>query len=289
LYFAEPSFFDIFNFEWLAGNPKTALSAPNTVILTRETAERYFGDWKSAIGRTIKYNNQALFQVTGILKDIPSNSDLPLKLVVSYNSLKNVDLSDWVGTYGRGYCFVKLSPTMSTIQFNAGLHSFIKKHKPADHVNEGLLLQPLADMHFNSSFDNYNGRVFSKSLISILWMIAMFLLVIACINFINLATAQSVNRSKEVGVRKVLGGNRRQLIAQFLCETGLITLFAVCLAISFAAFSIPSLNNLLNVDLHLDLKDPQVFALLMGIMPALPFCRASILHWYCQVTILSVH
>ena len=279
LYFAEPSFFDIFHFEWLAGNSKTALTAPNTAVLTRETAEKYFGDWKSAIGKSIKYNNRDIYQITGILKNIPSNTDFPLKVVVSYKSLKNVDLTDWVGTYGHGYCFVKLPAELSAAQFNLYLHDFVKKHKPADHANDGIMLQPLADMHFNPEFGNFSGHLFSRKLITTLSLIALFLLIIACVNFINLSTAQAVNRSREVGVRKVLGSNRRQLILQFLIETGLITIFAVALAVCMAELSLPFLNELLLINLKLNINDPQLLlflilvtvcvTLLSGFYPAL--------------------
>ena len=251
-YYAESSFFDIFHFEWLAGDPKTALSLANTAVLTQETAERYFGDWKTAVGKTIKFENKDIYLVTGILKNIPVNTDFPLKIVASYKSLKNVDLTDWVGTEGRAYCFVLLPPGLKASQFNLYLRDFVKKHKPAEYASQGLLLQPLSEMHFDSRFDNYNGRVFSKELITALSLIGLFLLVIACVNFVNLATAQAVNRSREVGIRKVLGSNRRQLVLQFMGETGLITVLAVLIAVGIASSALPLLNNLLRINLELD-------------------------------------
>jgi len=270
-YFAEPSFFDIFHFQWLAGDPKTALTAPNTAVLTRETAEKYFGDWKTAIGKSIKVNNKDIYQITGIMKDIPVNTDFPLKIVASYKSLQDVDLTDWVGTYDRAYCFALLPSGLSASQFNLYLHDFVKKHKPADHVNDGLMLQPLAEMHFDSRFGNYNGRVFSKDLITALSLIAMFLLVIACVNFVNLATAQAIYRSREVGVRKVLGSNRRQLIAQFIGETGLITFISVVAAIGIATIALPYMNSLLAMNLKLNLNNSYLllFLILVGIAATL--------------------
>ncbi|HEX3080933.1 MAG TPA: ABC transporter permease, partial [Puia sp.] len=265
VYFAEPSFFDIFNFGWLAGNPKTALTSMHSVVLTRETAEKYFGSWRTAIGKTIKYDNGDVFQVTGILKDPPYNTDFPLGIVFPYQALKNVDRNDWVGTYGHGYCFVRLPSEMSAAAFNLHLHEFVKKHKPADHINDGIQLQPLADMHFDARYGNFNGRVFSKKLINTLSFIALFLIIIACVNFINLSTAQAVNRSREVGVRKVLGSRRLQLIIQFLCETGLITFFAVLLGTSLASATLPFLSKLLHVKLIFAFDDPQLFLFLTGI------------------------
>jgi len=255
IYFAEPSFFDIFSFEWLAGDPKTALNDPNSVVLTREIAEKYFGDWRSAIGKTIKYDNKEIYQIKGILENPPVNTDFPLKIVISYRSLKNVDLNDWVGTYGRGYCFALLPPGSDPAKFNLSLHDFVKRHKPADHINDGIILQPLADIHFNPVFGNFNGRTFSKKIIGTLSLVALFLIIIASVNFINLATVQMINRSKEIGVRKVLGSGRAQLVVQFIGETALITVCAVLLALGLATLALPFLNDLLQTEISINFSD----------------------------------
>ncbi|HLX90940.1 MAG TPA: ABC transporter permease [Puia sp.] len=279
LYFAEPSFFDIFNFKFLSGDPNTALTQPNSVVLSQDIAIKYFGDWHSAIGKTIKYENRDIFQVTGILANPPSNSDFPLKIVVSYKSLKNIDVNDWVGTYGRGYCFVKLPPGLTARKFNMALRDFVKKHKPADHASEGIVLQQLSDMHFNSTFENYNRRIFSRQLLVSLSLVGIFLLVIACVNFINLATAQSINRSKEIGVRKVLGSSRSRLILQHLGEAGLVTVFALVVAVNLLVLVIPPVNQLLEANLALRFNGPFLIltlgaiflgvTLLSGFYPAL--------------------
>lgn len=252
VYYAEPSFFDIFQFDWLAGDPKTGLIEPNTAVLTQETAKRYFGDWQTAIGKTIQFNNKEIYQITGILKNPPSNTDFPLKIVISYKSLKNVDLNDWEGTFSRGYCFVLLPQNLSATQFNLYLRDFVKRHKSPDHINEGLMLQPLAEMHFDSRFGNFNGQVFTRELITALSVIGIFLLVIACVNFVNLATAQALYRSKEVGIRKVLGGIRRQLIIQFMAETIVISIISVLLGLMIAKFALPYMNAMLAM--HLDMR-----------------------------------
>ncbi len=149
------------------------------------------------------------------------------------------------------------------IKFNSDLHDFVKRHKPEDHVNDGIMLQPLAEMHFDARFGNFNGRVISKKLISTLFSIALFLLIIACVNFINLATAQAVNRSREVGIRKVLGGRRSQLVVQFLSEAGMITVLAVMLATGLAKVTLPLLNKLLQISLTLNVNDPQLLLFLL--------------------------
>ncbi|HYE53789.1 MAG TPA: ABC transporter permease [Chitinophagaceae bacterium] len=256
-HFAEPAFFEIFNFKWLAGDPKTALTQPMTGVLTRSTAERYYGDWKTAIGKSFKYDNRDVIKVTGILEDIPANSDFPFTAVISFETLKkmgyNNNLTDWVSTFSQAYCFVVLPDNVSPETFNTQLKSFVKKHKPAEYQRDGLALHPLSEMHFDDRFGNFRGRTFGKDLITALMIIGIFLLIIACVNFINLATAQAVNRSKEVGVRKVLGSNRRQLTVQFLSETALITVFAVLISVLIAYAVLPLLNQLLRLDLSLNI------------------------------------
>ena len=262
VFFAEPSFFDIFRFGWLAGDAHTALASPNTVVLSRETATNYFGDWKKSVGRTIKFDNKDIYTVTGILQDVPANTDFPLKLVVSYLSLKNVDLTDWQGTYGRAYTFVRLPPGLTASRFNVQLRDFVNRHTAAGIERRGVVLQPLAEMHSDGRFGNYRGRTFSRELTTSLGLTAAFLLLIACANFINLATAQAVKRSQEVGIRKVLGGTRGQLIRQFLGEAGMITVLAVVAAVCIARMVLPLLNALLDTSIRLRLNDPSLVAFL---------------------------
>jgi putative ABC transport system permease protein len=255
-YYAEPEFFKMFDFGWLAGNAKTCLKDPHSAVLTQATAEKYFGDWKSAIGKTIKYDNRTLYKVTGILKNPPANTDFPLSVVVAYTALQNTyiknNLTDWVSTFGGAYTFVVLPPELSPSKFNAQLISFAKKHKPAEYSKDAFVTQPLSEIHYDDRFGNYRGHTFSHDLITALSLIGLFLLLIACVNFINLATAQAVNRSKEVGVRKVLGSNRSQLAFQFLGETALITVAATIIAVVIAASTLPFLNKLLEVKMSMN-------------------------------------
>jgi putative ABC transport system permease protein len=271
VYFTDPQFFDVFDFGWLAGDKKTALAEPNTVVLTREYAEKYFGDWKNAIGKNIQYDNKNVLKVTGILKNIPVTTDIPIQVVISYATIKNTDfngnLKDWVSVFGGHYCFVVLPGNMAAARFNNDLAKFVKKHKPADYVKDGMTLQPLKEMHYDSRVSVFSDHTFSKELINALSLIGLFLLIIACVNFINLATAQAVNRSKEVGIRKVLGSNRRQLVLQFISETFIITMFAVTFAIGITAFSLPFLNQLLDIKLSSSfLIDPTVLLFLAAII-----------------------
>jgi predicted permease len=248
-YYAEPEFFEMFDFGWLAGSPQTCLMNPRNVVLTKTTAEKYFGDWHSAIGKTIKYDNHDLFTVAGILKDIPANSDFPLSIIVPYSALKNTsiisNLTDWVSIYGSAYTFVVLPPKLPVEKFNSQLKAFAKRHKPAEYAADAPFAQPLTEIHYDGRFGNYNRHTFSHQLINALVLIGIFLTLIACVNFINLSTAQAVNRSKEVGVRKVLGSDRLRLALQFMGETLLITVASVLVAVAIATTVLPFLNQLL--------------------------------------------
>lgn len=291
VFFAEPEFFDIFNFPFLAGDPKTALTEINTAVITQETAEKYFGDWHTAIGKLIKYNNDKVCKVTGVLKNIPANTDFPLQVVLSFNTSVGEDISqDWSGEDGSLNTFIVLPQNMSARQFDNYLKAFVKKHAPAEFSNHGYILQPLSNIHYQSEFGTYRGHTFSKALITAISLIGFFLLIIACINFINLATAQAVNRSKEVGIRKVLGSSKKQLIIQFLSETFLITLASVVLAILIAVIALPVLNSLLQISLDIQISFPLIaffFAIINIVTLLSGFYPAIILSGYNPIKVLK--
>jgi putative ABC transport system permease protein len=278
-YIVDPQFFNIFKFGWLAGDKKTALVEPNTIVLTRDEADRFFGSWQNAMGKNIKLEKKVNFKVTGILDNPPENTDFHLKVVMSQasmnvkgNDLFYGNLKDWVSIFGGHYVFVVLPDGVGVNQFNVNLTAFVKKHKPAEYVKDGMQLQALADMHYNTDVELFHNDGFSHQLINIISLIGLFLLIIACVNFVNLATAQAVNRSKEVGIRKVLGSNRKQLITQFICETLIITLFAVVLATGIAWLALPYLNNLLNLKLSSEfLSKPDVLFFLAGTLVGVTF------------------
>ncbi len=253
IFVAEPQFFQMFNFPLVAGNIKTALNDAGTVLLTKDVAAKYFGDWHTAMGKTIKLYGQSM-KVTGILDNPPANSDFPLNVVVSYKTLMNYsDPNDWASISDQNYCFIQLNKNASLDQLNKLVDQFTNKHiKP---VNPGyyLSLEPLKEMHYDDRYGNFNGRTFSKDLILALSIIGIFLLVIACVNFINITTAQAINRAREVGVRKVMGGNRKQLIIQFLGETGITTLLALLGAVIVVITCLSPVNSLL--DIHLATSD----------------------------------
>ena len=277
---ADPRFFEMFSFPLIAGNIKTALNDANTVLLTKDIAVKYFGDWQAALGKTLKLY-QRVMKVTGVLDNPPVNTDFPLGVVVSYSTLMNPrSAADWSGISDDNYCFIQLEKNASVDQVSKLLDQFTDKHiKP---VNPGyfLSLQPLKEIHFDKRYGNFTGRTFGKDLILALNIIGVFLLVIACINFINITTARAVSRAREVGVRKVLGSSRKQLMVQFLGETGITTFLALLGSMVIVIVCISFLNGLLDIHLSVTglLKPGFVFCafitflavvLLSGIYPAL--------------------
>lgn len=261
---AEPQFFQMFNFSLASGDIKNSLREPNTVLLTKDVADKYFGDWKTAINKTIRLYGINM-KITGILNNPPVNTDFPLGVVVSYITLKNrLRPNDWGSIDDANYCFVQLNDNASLPQVNQLLAAFVEKHiKP---VNPGydLALQPLNEIHFDDRYGNFSGRTFSKDMILGLRLIGLFLLIIACVNFINITTAQTITRAREVGVRKVLGSNRLQLMLQFLGETGITALLAFLVAILLVLVCLPFVNQLLDIQLSLLVLFSIRFLLLMA-------------------------
>jgi putative ABC transport system permease protein len=271
VFYAEPSLFEIFDYPLLAGDYKT-LKDPNTAIITKETADRYFGDWQLAIGKPIKINgnqffgkNNNIYKITGILAPVPKNTDLQIKIVASYATLKNfTESTDWESVASNHGCYVLLPEGTTSSSFNVQLKSFVKKYKKDNAAKQPQYLQSLSQVHYDEEARNFLDRTISKKLINALWLIAAFILLIACVNFINLSTAQAINRAKEVAVRKVLGGNKHQLKFQFFTETAIITLFAISLAVIMTVVAFPYLSSILKLPLSFDLKNNPVIILFLA-------------------------
>jgi len=240
---AEPEFFDIFNFPFLQGDKKTALIEPNTAVLTERLAKKYFGN-AEAIGKTFKLENKTLFKVTGVIKDIPVNTDLKSEIYASWATMKSLnewfaDDNAWGGISTELQCFTRLRPNISTAQVEKLLTAYVTKYRPKSKNVHHYKLQPLSEVHFDSRY----GGVMEKRNLWVLSFIGLFLIITACVNFVNLATAQALRRAKEVGIRKVLGSLRGQLFRQFVAETGVITIIATVVAIGIAYLVLPYVNT----------------------------------------------
>jgi putative ABC transport system permease protein len=252
VFYTNPSFFNLFDFPLLAGS-YASLRDPGNALLTQDIAEKYFGNWKDAIGKTLKVNNSTTIKVSGILAKIPTNTGFPIRVAIAYGTGFTKDFyssTNWDGTNSASGCYVLLSPQVSAHDFNQRLIAYSKKMKSPDN-KDVQTIQPLSAVHFDTQAGDYSGKTISHKLINALWLIGAFILLIACVNFINLSTAQAVNRSKEVGVRKVLGSNKWQLKLQFLSETFLIVLASISIAFVLAFLALPYLNHLLEISLKI--------------------------------------
>jgi putative ABC transport system permease protein len=281
--FIEPQYFDIFSFKWVAGSP-AVLAEPNMVVINKSTAIKYFGNWTNAVGKTLKMDNVLNLKVAGIIEDVPVNSDFPFKVLVSYITWKQhpkeYDYENEWGSVSSSHQIFMLFKNTAVDNINTQLKAFTQKHFEKGIKQKLIFAQPLSLMHFDTRFGNTLGdHIMSMATLRTLSFIAMLIIVMASINFINLSTAQSVGRSKEVGIRKVLGSTRKQLITQVIGETTLIVIGSVLLALIVAKLAMPYLKNIASVPENIGLFNTYnvlflasvtfIVILLSGIYPAL--------------------
>jgi putative ABC transport system permease protein len=308
---AQPQFFEIFHYRWLAGNAATALNEPFKVVLSEKEAERYFGrqdagnqdagrqgtgslsprdqgterqDPEGWVGRKLIYHDSLEVTVSGIVADWDQHSDFAFRDFISFSTIEHSFLkNDYERSWGLweydAQGVVKLAPGVTRAQVERQFPAFMARHKvgPKEYKMR-LSLQPLADIHFNEKYaDNFSRKANLPTLYGMA-AIAAFILVIAAINFINLSTAQSVRRAREIGVRKVLGGRRRAIVLQFLSEALLIVLFAAALALLLAEPLLAAVRSLLPRGVQLEVFNGPTFlflavtvlitCLLAGLYPA---------------------
>jgi putative ABC transport system permease protein len=279
------SFFDIFSFKLLHGDPKTALVEPNTVVLTNSTAKRYFGSADAAMGKIINYENERDLLVTGVVEDVPHNSHFKFDFLGSFQTLYDMFGAEYMTrNWGRNnyatYLLLAKNVPAATLrsQFPAFLDKYLTQvslendgREPSitpSRVNQ-LHLQRLTDIHLKSHLNSEwepNGDIKNVYLFT---LIALFILLIACINFMNLSTARSSNRAHEIGMRKVLGAQRTQLIIQFLGESVFVALVAFVIALGMVELAFPAFNNFSGKELTMNLTEN--FSLLLGLAGLLLF------------------
>lgn len=272
---AEPQYFSIFIYQWLAGSAAGALNDPYKVVLTESRARKYFGNGPldDMIGKTVIYDDSLFVQVSGIVRDWGKNTDFPFSDFISYSTiehswLKNsIQLDDW--DQKDTWTLVKLARGVSPTKIDDQLSAMVKRHVQKASTNQGhlgnftLSLQPLSNLHFSDSFEENEVRTADRSLLYGLMGIALFILILAIVNFINLSTAQSFQRAKEVGVRKVMGGSRMSLIFQFLTETFVITSLGLLLAISLINPVLAAFRSFIPPGVEFHVTDPSTIAFLV--------------------------
>ncbi|HTL08918.1 MAG TPA: FtsX-like permease family protein, partial [Chitinophagaceae bacterium] len=248
--FTQPDYFALFNAQWLQGSA-TVLSMPGNIILDKTTATKYFGDWKNASGQYIKLDNAILLKVGGVVADAPANSDFPMKAFISYETVKQYGDKynynpEWGSLSSSFQVYVLLPQNVQASSIQAQLPGFAKKHYRPDSRRTNIL-QPMSALHFDTKYGSLGDHSTSKTILWTLSLIGVLIIIMASINFVNLSTAQAVGRSREVGIRKVLGSTRPQLIAQVMGETFLLVLLSVVLAVAVARLAMPYLSHVANV------------------------------------------
>ncbi len=279
--FVDKNFLDVFSFNLIKGFAnEQILSEPNSVVISEKVSEKYFGD-EDPIGKTFLVDNKHNFKVTGVVENKPGNSSIPYNILGSINTLENLGykrINNW-NSYGNDYLFLLLNESAKIKETEHKINTVMDKYLGDSKDRFHYRLQPIKEIHF-SNFNYDLARTIPPAMIYVLGIIGFFIILIACFNFINLSTARAAHRSREIGIRKVVGANRIQLIKQFLGEAFLTTLIAFLFAIAMARFFIPEINSLLRTGLSLKVFGEPVFiglaalillltALLAGGYPAL--------------------
>lgn len=248
----DSSFFNIFSFQFIKGNIKSALVDPNSIIITEDIGKKYFGD-SEPLGKTLTLDNLTEYVVTGIIHNIPLNSDLIFDIFIPTSADTKAEEADnwgshWLQTY------VVLQEVVSYEEVEQKLSVLIKEHLPEEKIS--LVVQPFKKIHLYS----IEGRPVGMKYVYFFSIIALFILIVASINFMNLSTARSVKRAKEVGLRKVIGAKKTQIIRQFFSESILYTLIALSIAIVLVELIRPAFNELTEKNLSLDYSNFKMIA-----------------------------
>jgi len=253
--YADSTFFEVFSFKLLTGDPKDVLTRPYSLVISEETAKKIFGE-KNPVGQSVKLNNKEDLIITGVVAKPPSNSHIQFSNLISFTSLYEDSRlhMDWDG--GWQYCtYIKLMEQYPIVDLKSKMDDFMYKYINKKYEQYGASLnpvfQPLKSIYLHSNLSGEIGPVGNPSNIYIFSSISIFILIIACINFMNLTTALSTRRAKEVGIRKVTGARRFILIRQFLTESILLSSIGLIIALIIIEIILPYFNNLISKDLHI--------------------------------------
>jgi predicted permease len=269
VFYADSTLLQVFSFPLINGNAETALTRPDAVLITEDMAKKYFGN-EDAIGKILKRDNKDNLVVTGVLKNIPANSHLQFDFIMPMSAIAQSDwrLRDNIWASYDFYDYIQLDKNFkATPAALAGLDRQVNQ-LVGEHIKENapnIGLQPLADIHLHSDYHSNLPGQGNIQYVNIFFVVALFILAVACINFMNLATARSARRAKEVGLRKVVGAGRRQLIGQFLGESLFISFIALLIAVGMVCLLLPVFNDLAGKELSIQLLDGKLITMLLGI------------------------
>jgi len=263
LFWADSTVFKVLGIELLSGNPDEALKNTNSVVISPETAKRYFGN-DNPVGKMLKFDDGFIYQVTGIVKPFPVNSHLHFDMLASiHTNQRLIKHPDWIDV--KNYVYILLKEGARIEQLESQMDVFQEKHLEPEikYITKlsyrefkekgnsfDFMFEPVKDIHLKTIFEGDTEPQSNIKQVVIFAIIGIIILLVACINFINLTTALASQRAKEVGVRKVVGSTKKLLIIQFLIETSLLTTIAVCISLILVYFSIPAFNAILNLKLQ---------------------------------------
>ncbi|MBD2699249.1 ABC transporter permease [Spirosoma sp. BT702] len=262
-YYATKDFFGVFDLPAVYGNPSAALAQTNQIVITRKVAEKFFPNGL-AIGKTLQLNNDKYYVVGAVIENLPHNSSLKFDWLVNWKEQEQ----DWMKTWGNSsfQTYVRLQPKTTLPQAEKAMASIYPRFAGKNFAAGRPTLQPITDLHLYSEYKDgksVGGRI---GYVTIFSTVALFILLIACINFMNLATARSATRAKEVGIRKAVGALRSALIRQFLSESLLTSLLSTILALLLVWYTLPTFNTVFGKQLALNFTDPALWLLLLGLV-----------------------
>jgi len=244
IFYTDSNFFRVFTHDIIDGNAVTALRAPNTAVITETVARKYFGSTKNVVGKTLRDDNSQILTVTAVIKDVPKHSHFRFNMLISVNTLPVDFANNWGGF--SFYTYVLLKPQVSAAAFEKKLaplyDEFMAPIFSQYNIKIHYGIKPITDIHLQSDTTSEPEELGSMSYIYIFSAVVVFMLLIACINYMNLTTARSARRAKEIGIRKVTGSTRLQLIAQFLVESTVTTFVALLLSIGLLFLFLPRFN-----------------------------------------------
>jgi putative ABC transport system permease protein len=275
--FADKDFFEVFDFPLLSGTTAGVLEDPFQILLTESMAKKYFGD-ADPVGKSLISTGNFEFVIKGVLKDLPSNTHLDFDFITSLNSFKATESFPLTAEFGSFwwpacYTYVKLKNASDVHFVNNGAMEASKKARSQEEASKYVpFLQPVTDIHLDNSYQSELSPSTPKSTVYIFLSIGIFILILACINFINLSTARAIKRMKEIGIRKVTGARKSQLILQFFTESFLVNIFAMILALGLVEILLPVFSGLLQQEIPFNLnEDRQVWLFLAGTLAVSTF------------------
>ena len=269
VFITDSTVFKVFTYPFVEGDPRTALVAPHSMVLTESVAKAYFGQRTGVVGKALRNEKGEVYKITGVITDVPKNSHLRFNILISQSTIaKDFDLN-W-GGFGL-FTYVLLKPNTDPVAFEKKLLPMYAKYMAPIFAQYNIKIhygvQPVGSIHLHSDFAGEPEELGSISYIYIFGSVAIFMLMIACINYMNLATARSARRAKEIGIRKVTGSTQSQLVAQFLVESMLSALFALLVSIGCIALLLPLFNTLSGKSISFgSLVETSTFVILLAVI-----------------------